>query len=237
MATRNSAAMRPSIRSKTIAALALLWLVATSPVSASDPIILDSVFSDWAGEGNITDPTGRACAEDIAQFWWADNAGESFTYWRLDRRTCQKKSVTYVVFVDTNNDGVFTDNVDREVVVDYAPLQSSSDVDLTVRHADTDVTISQLTNQDWGDDKTEGGMHVEFRASFTDLGITVNQTIRMYVQSFKYQSTIQKDRAPDTGDIQWSPVNILGYALLAGLMLAGVLLIWRFRGRYAWTRP
>ncbi len=214
----------------------LVWVGFATPVLAVDPIVLDSVFTDWAGEQNITDPTGGACAEDIAQSWWADNAGESSAYWRVDRVTCPSKSVTYIVYVDTNNNGVFTENVDREVVMDYDPLPSSSDVDLTVRFADTDATISQVLDQDWGEDEAEGGRYVEFRASFADLGIAANQTIRMYVESFRYQAANQKDRAPDMGDIQWSPVNILGYALLAVLMLGGAILIWRFRGRYAWAR-
>ena len=227
--------MRPSIEKTTIAAFAvLIWVASTSPVSASDPIILDSSFGDWAGEQNITDPTGGNCAEDISQLWWADNAGESFTYWRVDRRSCPNKSVTYIVYVDTNNDGVFTDNVDREVVVDYDPLPSSSDVDLTVRYADTDVTISQLANQDRGEDEAEGGRFVEFRASFADLGIAANQTIRMYVESFKYGTTNQKDRAPETGDIQWTPVDVLGHVLLVTVMAIGILVLWWSRGRYAW---
>ena len=426
--------MRPSIKKTTMAAFAvLIWVASTSPVSASDPIILDSSFGDWAGEGNITDPTGDTSKHDITQFWWADNQGESYAYWRVDRAS-DTTTVTYIVYVDANNNGTFTENVDRGVVVDYTfppmimtphsestsisgtnyydlkgdtpadgaamtettpgidveqtgrwimhnsadssrearhvfPLTGmskidastwtvyyrgrtsgdpnfpkpgqdndvnfnidilirqsdgtvratlatevakafilsaeagqwvtksatyafpeyvivddtdyleidyygsvdvkgpgddigyievtvddntlaetdqtriegisftptvDSDVDVTVRYADTDATISQLTDQDWGESTAEGGKSVEFRVSFADLGITVNQTIRMYVESFD-GGTLQ-DQAPDTGDIQWSPVNILGYALLGVLMLAGILLIWRFRGRYAWKR-
>ncbi len=139
--------------------------------------------------------------------------------------------------MDTNNDGIFTGNIDREVVVDYDPLVSTSDADVTVRYADTDATISQVLDQDWVESDAEGGKFVEFRASFADLGIVANQTVRMYLESFKYQTaTPVKDRAPDTGDLQWSPVDILGYPLLAAVILVGALVVWRFRGRYVWAR-
>ncbi len=223
---------------KSIGVAALVWLLLLMqirPVLAGDPIVLDSVFTDWFGEGSITDPTRGKPVENISQFWWADNDGESFAYWRLDR-VGHAKGVTYVVYVDTNNDGIFTSNIDREVVVDYDPLTSTSDVDVTVRYADTDGTVSQLPDQDWGESEAEGGKFVEFRASFADLGIAANQTVRMYVESFKYQSTKFKDRAPDSGDIQWSPVDILGYPLLAVVISVGTLAVWKFSGRYAWAR-
>ena len=220
-----------------VAAMALgLSSANTHIVMASDPIVLDGVFTDWAGEGNITDPTGDGGNRgDITRFWWADNEGGSYLYWRVDRITANK-GVTYIVYVDTNNNGVFTENVDREVVVDYDPQPSSSVVDVTVRFADTDGTISQLLNQDWGEDDAEAGRFVEFRASFADLGIVANQTIRFYLESFNLKKTNLQDRAPDAGDIQYSPVNILGYPLLGALVALGTLLIWRFRGRCAWAR-
>lgn len=217
-----------------LAVVALTWTASASPASAVDPIVLDSVFTDWSGEANITDTNTGNCAEDISAFWWADNSNEDFAYWRVDRPTCSNKDVTYVVYVDTNNNGTFTENVDREVVVDYDGLAASSDVGVTVRFADTDATISQLLAQDLGESDAEGARSVEFRASFADLGIVANQTIRMYVESFRYQAPQSKDLAPDTGDIQWSPVNVLGYATLAALGLIGIGLVWWFRGRRIW---
>jgi hypothetical protein len=45
------------------------------------------------------------------------------------------------------------------------------------------------------------------------------------------------DRVPDCGDIQWSPVSILGYPLLASVMIIGIVCIWYFKGRKRWNLP
>lgn len=67
---------------------------------------------------------------------------------------------------------------------------------------------------------------MEFQASFADLGLVLNQTIRFYVVT-----NPDKDRAPDAGDIQWSAVDVLGYPLLAGLMIGASLFLWRMQRR------
>ncbi len=72
---------------------------------------------------------------------------------------------------------------------------------------------------------------MEFQASFADLGLVLNQAIRFYVTT-----NPEKDRAPDVGDIQWSVVDILGYPLLAGLMIGASLLLWLMRGRCSCTK-
>ena len=238
--------MRPSVRAKTIAALAvLIWVAAPSPVSASDPIILDSVFSDWAGEMNQTDACGDIDQakryNDLVSFWWADNDGVESVFFRLERATTdcaaydgtngQTDALKFTIYIDTNNNGVFTENVDRKFGDgQYTPKTGNiSEVVYKVHYGDDTGEIASYQG-DWGESVEEGGLNAELTATFAELGITANQTIRMYVE------TEDLDRVPDTGDIQWSPVNILGYPLLGVLMLAGILLIWRFRGRYAWKR-
>ena len=210
----------------------LLWSGHPSTALASGPIVLDSVFTDWDGHANIDDPTGDADDDkwDITKFWWADNVDGSHAYWRVDRVGSDKK-VKYVVHIDTNSNGVFSDNIDREVVVDYRPRDNDSHVDVKVRYGDTQATISQTKNNDWGESKNDGGRYVEFQASFADLGLVLNQAIRFYVTTHS-----EKDRAPDAGDIQWSVVNIFGYPLLIGLMFGAILILWRRRGRCLCTK-
>lgn len=43
------------------------------------------------------------------------------------------------------------------------------------------------------------------------------------------------DRVPDSGDVQWSPVSILGYPMLIGVMVVAVVGIWYFKGRKWWN--
>jgi len=122
-----------------------------SPALASGPIVLDSVFTDWAGHANIDDDTGDAEEDkwDITKFWWADNVDGSHAYWRVDRVGSDKK-VKYVVYIDANNDGDFGDNIDREVVVDYRPRNNDSHVDVKVRYGDTQATISHTKKKRLG---------------------------------------------------------------------------------------
>jgi hypothetical protein len=211
------------------------WFGDPIPVLAAEPIVLDGVFADWAGKANIADASGDAKKDerDITGFWWADNVAESRFEWKVDRVSSQKK-VTYVLHVDANNNGDFDDNADREVEVVYEPRKKDSHVDVKVRYGDTRNTISQTKKNDWGESEEEGGRHVEFMATFADLGIVPGEAIRFYVTASKGKS--EEDRAPDTGNIQWSVVNVFGYPLLAGFMIGASLFIWRFRGRSSWTK-
>ena len=214
---------------------ALLWFSEPTPAFASGPIVLDGVFTDWASQVNIADDSGDADHDkwDITKFWWADNVDGSKFYWRVDR-VGSSKNVTYVLHIDTNNNGDFNDNVDRDVVVTYKPRDVDSQVDVKVRYGNTQATISQTKKNDWGESVNDGGRYVEFMASFADLGLNPNQAVRFYMTASGDSS--EKDRAPDAGDIQWSVVNILGYPILAGLMIGASLILWRMRGRWSWTK-
>ena len=216
-----------------VAAAFLVWLSPGGRALAADPIVLDGEFADWAGEAHVVDAAGDGGADefDITKFWWADNTGEAYGYWRLDRSS-DRKDVVYILYVDTNNNGDFSEAGDREVVIDYKPIGQASKVGVIVRDAGTQAVISEVKDADWGLSKDEGGGSVEFRASFGDLGIVANQTIRFYVDSFSRDGF--QDRVPDSGDIQWSPVNILGYALLSVFILGGGVVIWWRKGRHQW---
>ena len=235
-------------------------------------IILDSQFTDWYGQKNITDPAGDATAwgADFTAFYWANNSNDSTCYWMLQRKTSQR-NVEYLVYFDTNNNGNFSEHVDRVVVVFYDPLKNTSNVNVEVRYADNWQLISSSNNNDWGESLTEGATKVEFGASFADLGFGTGQTIRMYAVSFTAHTddvvdntkteddsnssefnsngednqavnvdnnssriTLPADRIPDKGDIQWSPVPLLGYPLLIVVVVSGVILIWYFKGRHLW---
>ena len=43
------------------------------------------------------------------------------------------------------------------------------------------------------------------------------------------------DRVPDSGDVQWAPVPVLGYPLLVAVMMLGGTAIWYFTGRRRWS--
>lgn len=228
------------MRSRKLSFLLGALLLALAPIKiayATDPIVLDSNFTDWAGELSQSDASGDQsnASYDIVLFSWADNAGDSNTYFMV-QRVGSTKNVWYWLYIDTNNNGVYNETVDRLVKVSYTPGGNGSIVDLYVYNG-VGGTISSLTGQDWGQTNGEGGTMVEFRVSFSDLGISVGQTIRMYVESHSSTTnTTVQDRAPDSGDIQWSPVDILGYPLLGAAVIIVALLIWRCEGRLQWKR-
>jgi len=211
------------------------------------PIKLDGQFNDWYGRMNVTDPTGDATVPggDITAFYWANNPNDNNCYWMLQRVTSQL-NVGYIVYFDANNNGNYNEHIDRVVCVNHNPQNNNSNVTVDVRYADTWQLISESKNNNWGESKNNGASKVEFGASFADLGFGTGQTIRMYAVSFvsqsggdvdltnKSQLPNPTDRVPDNGDIQWSPIPLLGYPLLIVVAVGGILLIWYFKGRHMW---
>lgn len=198
---------------------------------ACGPIVTDSNFTDWTGCTNITDASGDAAANgDIVAFYWANNPNVNSNFYMIERVTPNPQTaVTYRIYIDINNNGNYAEAVDRQVEVAYTPRTSNSRVDITIKNG-LGSTVATHNNNDWGASKNEGAAKVELEATWADLGIGgPGTTIRQYVIS-----VTEGDRAPDSGDIQWSPVPILGYPLLAALVLVATLVIWYYRGRFIW---
>ncbi|MGE5380932.1 MAG: hypothetical protein ACM3NT_07680, partial [Methylocystaceae bacterium] len=115
----------------------------------------------------------------------------------------------------------------------------------------------------WGESYREGALRWEFYVPMDDLGIQMGQSIRMYAvtmdlagfmydfdegengndkdkyhdnngHEYEHHDFDIIDRVPDQGDIQWSPIPILGqwgwlYLLFGGLV-AAVFILWK-RGK------
>ncbi|MCH8102897.1 MAG: LPXTG cell wall anchor domain-containing protein [Chloroflexi bacterium] len=206
-------------------------------------ITLDGEFEDWNGMPNVADIADDASKSrgDLYRLFWANDVNGTTVFWQVERYGSdglpfgeldltneQTKKVKYTVFIDANNNGDFDDNIDRHVRVSYDPGPSDSKVTVDVRPAQGGNWENIAKNQDYGDSEGEGGHRVEFAVSWSDLGISFGQPIRMIVESDR------DDRLPNTGDIQWSPASILGLPVLIVLFLAGVIVIWWFKGRHVW---
>ncbi|MCH9038056.1 MAG: hypothetical protein IIC23_01570 [Chloroflexi bacterium] len=201
--------------------------VSTTPSTSNAFVVLDSEFADWSGKANISDAVGDADKDrgDIVAFYWGDNPDDDRVYWMVERVPGQKKLARYSLHLDMNNDGDFQDSVDRIVEVKYRPRKNNSKVDVRVRRADNHQKIAEYKKNDWGESKEEGGSRVEFGVPMTDLGFSFGSAFRMYVESN------WDDRAPDSGDIQWSPMPILGMIGMAALLLGGGGAVWWFKLR------
>lgn len=220
------------------------------PPPPSGVITIDASFSDWSGQAFITDPfddqTDRDHKHDLHEFYWANNLNEEVNYHMIKRHTKdgdpfdgdngQDKEGKFILFIDGNNNGVFTDPSDRKIEIKHEP-RNGGRVKVKVRRADNDGVISDSGWNNWGETEGEGGLRLEFAIDWDDLGISLGDVIRMYVVSYKGKvgNPDGKDRLPDSGDVQWSPASIFGPILLAIITGFGIVVIWWFRGRHTWN--
>ncbi len=219
------------------------------PTPPAGAITIDGSFDDWIGQAFISDPyddqdSGQEF--DLHELYWANNLNEEVNYHMIKRYTTdgdpfdgdneQKKDGKFMLYIDTNNDGVFTGSVDRKVEIKHKPRWGGR-VKVKVRQADNNNVISDSGWNNWGETKGEGGLRLEFALSWDDLGISLGDVIRMYVISYKggVGNPNVRDRLPDSGDVQWSPASIFGPVLLAIVTGFGIFVIWWFRGRRTWT--
>jgi hypothetical protein len=220
-----------------IVMMAVLSL-ATPTLVAAATLVVDGQFNDWAGQPNVTDPQGDGPNpnSDMTALYWGTNPNENYIYWMAQRAPMSSGNpkVYFFVFVDANNNGVYTDAADRMVQVMYDPQQNSSNVVVTVFDG-TGQQISQISG-DWGESVQEGGTRCEWRVSFADLGIDAHQTISMYAGASPNSDSSNIDRVPDSGSITWTPIPILDYPWLIVIIAVAIGAIWYARGRFVWRR-
>jgi hypothetical protein len=218
--------------------IALLLVLATPVVVAAATLVIDGQFGDWAGQDHVDDPAGDGPTPnlDVLTFYWGTNPNDEHIYWMMEREGSQSGNprAYYFVFLDTNNDGDYTSAQDRMVQVLYNPRKNDSEVTVTV-FTGTGGQISQSSG-DWGDSKQEGGARAEWRASFADLGIDAHQTVNMYAGAGPNANPNNIDRVPDSGDITWTPIPILGWSWLVAITATVIGVAWYTRGRFEWRR-
>ncbi len=203
-----------------------LLLVFPAAAYASD-IQLDGSFADWEGQASMSDSYYDAfCPEDdIIKFSWATNANDDNLYFMLQNRNQNLFSGIshYNVHIDTNDNGQYGGN-DYYLAVDYYPF--SGLVTVSVFRGNGHL-INQYSGH-WG---AIDGSKCEFYVSMDDIGLYPAQSIRMYAHSW-YEYTqhnnhhhLWTDRVPDSGDIQWSPIPILGKWVLGAIFILALVVL------------
>jgi len=209
-----------------VVAVLFLFALPLAAALAAGPIVLDGLFGDWSGQACIADPTGDqtyGADSDLTNFCFATNPNDNTAYFMAERSD-GSLPISYLLVLDTNQDGVLTD-VDRIVWIDYYPLPGSSDVSAVVYDGFGNPLWLVLYG-DTGASAQEGGLQVEWGLPFYTLGIQAGQTVDMFLATVPwYQNNISDVSALVT----WSPADALGLGLLAVLVLGGVL--W-----FAWLR-
>lgn len=206
----------------------LLILSFNTPVHAqSAAIILDGQFNDWLGQPNVPDEQGDAQTNhsDLSAFYFTNNPDQDYLFFMVERWDLGSEGLELRLFIDTNNNGVSTEPVDRMIEVRYHPNRGGRTyVDL---YDGSGGFLKQVAYQmNWGE-PGKGG-RVEWGVSFTDLGIEPYQTIRMQLVS--YHGTQVSDTV---AEVQWSPANALGWYLL--VFLGSIGLAWLYSRRKAIT--
>lgn len=198
-----------------LAVALLTGLLYARSAYAAGPIVLDGAFEDWDGQAHVDDPEGDAInpKTDIKAFYFATNPDEETAYFMLERWENKLLKVEYILWVDTDNDGLYDEPNDRRIDVSYDPFpRGYVDVDLFNGTGGFIRTIA--IDAPWGE--TRRGARAEWGVSFADLGIAPFQTIRL--QAVSIQGNKVSDQA---AELQWSPADALGQVGVAVLALGG----------------
>jgi hypothetical protein len=199
--------------------------------SASGPIVLDGQFGDWGGRPCVPDAREdcQNSALDISSVSFATNPNDGTAYFMVARSEDRTAPLNLVVMIDVDDNGSYTDAVDRRVVVQYRARKNDSRVDVILTTASGVPLAVIATAADLGESLDEGGRQVEFGVPLAQLGITAGQAIRFVVTSSPGVGAGGKP-CDTTSEVQWSPADALGIPLLiVGVLGAAGLLAWRRR--------
>lgn len=200
----------------------LALLLGPSVTSAAGPIVLDGQFLDWTGQASIADTPGDCgiVSIDIMTFSFATNPDDPTAYFMAERVVGAVQPVGYLLYIDTNNNGIYSETTDRIVMVRYEAKTNTSLVNIELQDG-AGATLSTIVDgANWGENLIAGGRKVEWGVSFAHLGITAGQAVRMYLTS-KPGNTPGGLECDTTVEIQWSPANALGLPILVGVLLIG----------------
>lgn len=226
--------------------LAVLFSSVFGPTAhASTRIVLDGQFDDWAGKAFIQDPSGdtQVPTVDVTHLYFAVNKDEPRIYFMAQRQK-GAANIRHTLWIDTNNNGTFSDPVDAQVQVDYHPTGN-----VTVAVLRGGQPVDYYTGP-WGEKAADGASRCEWFVSLASLGIVWGQVIRLvltttvhsmvpspstYDNHMALVASGHSDRVPNTGDLQWAPIPALAiWGNLAVVAFAGFL---AYRQYYRHLKP
>ncbi|NSW50944.1 MAG: hypothetical protein HPY85_00375 [Anaerolineae bacterium] len=189
-----------------------------TPVKAqSAGISLDGDFSDWTGKPCVGDAIGDSQPTlDIASFCFFSDMNNQVVYFMFERSGSSNAPTDWMIRIDVNDDGDYSDPEDRLIDIRYNLSANKSLVDVAVYDGSGSYVTTIASKADWGESSRDGGARVELGVSFGNLGIlpgvAVSVTMDMYSSSFA--------DILDT-PIQWTPANALGYLILLTILIVG----------------
>jgi hypothetical protein len=223
---KNQKSLSRGYRLILILTMVLLAAFYTAPdARAAGDIVLNGEFDDWDGQPGISDPQGDATRpfDDLLGFYFTTNSDDPTAYFMAER-VSSNSPLNLVLRIDTNDDGVYNAPGDRYITVSYNPQGNRSTVEVMV-YDGTGGFISLVTGgSDWGESSNGGGSRLEWGVPFADLGTSAGQAVRMVLESHQGSAI-----ADSTAEVQWSPANALGWALIAVLLVGSAAWLARQR--------
>lgn len=200
------------------ALLIILFTVPSLVTAADQTIVPDGQFLDWDGQAYVSDPVGDAeeTGADVRAFYFRTDLNAQVNYFMVELGAEWVESNLLRLYVDTNDDGVYTHPTDRLAEVHYIPQPSSSVVNIALFDGTGKFLDGVTRGADWGASLDEEGRRVEWGLSYTQLGIMQGQVTRMRLEAIS-DGTVS-DTVPE---IQSTPADALGRPLLALLTVVG----------------
>ncbi len=198
-------------------------------VKAAAGITLDGSFGDWAGKPCVSDPNGDASSTlDLVAFCFIADLDTQEVYFMFERSSGSNSPTDYVIRMDVNNDGDYSDPEDRLISIRYNLSKKKSMVDVDIYDGTWNYITTKASKANWGATGDDGAAQVELFASFADLGINpgVATAVTMDIYSGNFDDVL------DT-PVTWTPADALGYMLLGGIILgASIFMVFQRKKKF-----
>jgi hypothetical protein len=198
--------------------------------SSASTIMLDGQFSDWAGQPCISDPADDCQNDrvDLVSFFFTTVPNDPTAYFMAETASGANQPLGLRLQIDTDNDGIYTSAVDRIVLLRYQPNNNGSGVDVDLLDGQEGNVAEIAHGANWGE--SQEGNHVEWGVSLAQLGVQAGQPLRMVLAS-QGGNDQGNSWCDETQEVQWSPADALGPALLLVIVLGVAVLAARRRVR------
>jgi hypothetical protein len=198
--------------------LLVLLLTVPQALAAGPKITLDGQFVDWVGQVNVDDPRGDSTdkSTDLRVFYFRTDLDNQINYLMAEFWEQGSEPRVLHLYVDTNDDGVYGESIDRLAEVHYEPLKDRSSVHVLLFDGDGTFLGEITSDSDWGESVNGGARRLEWALRFEQLGILPGQVVRMRLEAVRDGSV-----SDTVTEIQATPADALGFPLLFVVVLAG----------------
>lgn len=203
-----------------ISVIFLIWLFPPGRWLMPD-LEMDGEFNDWRGRISLSDPSGDGRdGNDFKKISWATNENDEHLYFMIERYLPgpSDKKMECRLFFDINNNGKYDDHADKYAEIFYRPADfQKGEVSVYLYSVGGNPKGKYLGR--WGETPNSNTSRLEFAIPMKHLEVYPAQFLRFYLTDI----SMQDDRLPDEGDIQWAPFPVVTKSRVA---IASLFLVW-----------